>query len=194
MNDTDILGFTVTNNDPDVHGLLEIGFICGINNGTIRNVKVENSIMDLDVGNINDQNDNYVVCGAICGTNYFTITDCEVVDCVIKCYAGTKYKGVYGCVGGAIGLSNNGKTNRLYCHNNTLFAHVKADANGPKFNCTSHGRPRVYIGGVIGLLAGGSNIGLMVNNNSIDCKLERNCNHTDHIEKHKGAIIGYEIN
>ena len=146
-----IENFNIINNDPDVHGTLLVGFLCGKNNGIIKNVNIIGGCINVDVGNLKDSNDNYIYLGAICGQNEKDINNCSAIYTSLEAYAGTKYKGARLYVGGIVGYSIAGNICDLKVKNVKINCTVKANSNAGLLICWEHGRPYIYAGAMIGV-------------------------------------------
>ncbi len=184
----------IFNEDPDVHGVLKSGILCGENNGEILNVNVKNCNINVDVGNISSPYNNYVYAGLICGQNSGKIYgDSEISNCEIIAYAGTEYKGSQTYIGCAVGLSISGLIDNIYSYNNKINATSKADVRyGGIFGTEDgHGRPYSYVGGIVGFCEN-TNLGasLRVSSNDLYYTLARDCNCSSNKGGGKGDIKG----
>lgn len=195
-------GFEITNNNPDVHGVLNVGLLCGSNIGTIINVGVKNSTINVDVGDNKETLDSYIYAGAISGYNvgsiYYERTTLmtnrpEVSNNNIYACAVTQYEGARAYVGCVVGYSSSGLIDGIYSFNNTIEAEARADVRykGLFGAENGHGRPYAYVGGIVGY-SENTNLGynLMASSNDMKYNLERGCNHNTNKGGGKGEIKG----
>lgn len=182
--------------DHDISGTHYAGLLCAENRGTIDNVNVFNSKLYIDVGSLNNGVDSYVSAGLICGINKGTITNCTVANGnYMNVYVGANYSSTaaeayVGCIAGK---SESGTISQCASQNNTMVVTVKADWEEGIFGrCKGHGKPRLYVGGVLGHTTGTTYSGLTASGNNLDSVLiERGCSCDTNTEFKKGDTVGY---
>lgn len=185
--------FAITSNDPDATGTLYAGLICAINNGIIDNVKIVNSKSIIDLGSMSHDSSSYVHCGLICGINTGSIKNSSIVSSTSSVYVGTKYQDAQGFVGLLVGKTTSGNISNIDIRDCNLDSIAKADIKTGAFGIeTGHGRPRLYVGKVIGYALGTiiDVNSFVVNNVTLIASIERPCNHDTNCELAKGEKIG----
>lgn len=182
----------MTNNDPDGHGTVVAGILCALNKGNIYDIIAQYCSMAIDVGSINNNNDNYCYVGIICGINYKSISNITVKNCEMPLiYAGTKYKGSRAQVGFCTGRCENGSLYNINSENNVANVTVKADEKVYLSVCVQHGRPHGFLGGVVGYATNSTISGYIKNsNNTLNLTIKRDCSCDDHIDKYCGGYCG----
>jgi len=186
-----IANFQIGNNDPNVVGTLKVGLICGSNAGTIENIGIAGSKINVDVGNINADNNNYIYVGMLTGYNNGVVRQVISEGNTISAYAGTHYQGTKVYAGGIIGFSEGGTVNNIASHGNSISATAKADCNIGWFGeCHGHGRPYTYVGGIVGY-AKNSTVQLALGYaDTFNVKATRDCGCDTNKGSGYGSIIG----
>ena len=186
---------TISNTDPNTTGILNAGILCGENKGTIKNITVTESSINVDVGNMNSAAaQNYVRVGGICGQNSGNIYNCAVKNSVFNGYAGTQYEGAEACIGGVVGYSIGGSVKNISANNNSITCTVKANVDKNIFKCWNHGRPRAYVAGLIGYCTNTQTNAKDsdVSNNTVNYTLKRDCSCSSNKEAAKNSLINYK--
>ena len=94
------------------YGELNVGIVCGINEGTIEYVTIKNSTVKGDMGSMDTEKDSVVRAGGICGINRWKIRSSGVINSTIYAYAGSGSDGgtANAWAGGVSGLTQNTST------------------------------------------------------------------------------------
>lgn len=206
IHDLELSDCSIYNEDPDTHGTLNAGLLCGRNKGSIAGVTIHDSSISVDVGSINSNYNNYVRVGVLTGSNEGNIdgigpndaikTKAEIRNNIVNAYAGTQYEGSQCYIGGITGITSAGFIDNYNSHGNTFNATAKGDVRyGGFFNAeTGHGRPYAYVGGIAGYCTNTTlGNGLISTNNSAKAECLRDCSHDTNKGSNIGTYTGYPI-
>ncbi|MBR3963791.1 MAG: bacterial Ig-like domain-containing protein [Clostridia bacterium] len=190
VNNFTLSGGNISSTD-GAYGTLNIGLVCGTNNGTIRNVVVNGkSNIYGDMGYIDQEDDSHTYVGGICGTNCGTIERCGVINSTISGYSGSGRDGgtANTWVGGITGRTlSNSKIFDCYSYGNTITATAKGKVHKVWFSWVE-ACGWANIGGLVGR-TDGSGIAIkraLSYSNTISGTVEGADS-----DKNQGSLIGY---
>lgn len=188
-------GFKITQNNPNVTGTLRVGMLCGDNSGTLENVTITNSSLDVDVGDANNSSNSYIYAGIVCGYNTGEIRKCIVQNsCNVKAVASSLDEGARSYAGSVVGYSAGGKLLDVSSHNNTVNARANAGRTTNWIGAENgHGRPYAYAGGVIGYMESTILERVLGYRNSLTAVDDRGCHSGNNRDSACGSIIGYKV-
>jgi len=191
-----ISGFKIGNNNPYISGTLHAGLVCGNNEGTLENIVISNSSLDVDIGDGDLNQDSYIRAGLLCGYLSGTISKCVVETSTIKAVAYTRYQGSDVRVGGLVGYSSGGTITDVTSHNGDREIVGTAGANYKKNlfgKCKEHGRPYSFVGGIVGYANETTITRALGYENYIKPSAPRGCGCGTNTQTAGGSIIGYKV-
>ena len=171
---------------------VNVGGICGINNGTINDCKIEEMYVYAHQGyNVSNANWLNVHVGAICGQNSGDISGTEVLSSKVTGKADTEKDNSPGKivvrVGGIVGDHIGGTIKNLYSHDNILTGYGYSVDKDDVFTDWNEGEAWIRIGGLVGQNYGSAVVKQSyVYNNSLDPS-----GSSDDLNKQTGDFIGY---
>ncbi len=176
-----------------ITGTLNAGLLCGYNYGTIENVVITDSSFHTDVAGTDFNSNSKTHAGLLCGCNSGTIEKCCVFDSSLQAYTGTYTEGSSVFAGAIVGYGEAGTIIDVAASGNSITGRAAAGWGGKNFwgQCKGHGRPYVYVGGVIGKQYNGTIIRALGHDNSISCVLERGCSCNTNQGAYGGSLVGY---
>lgn len=168
-----------------VFGTLNAGILCGSNEGTISNINVTECNIKVNMGSVDNNNNNHVFVGGISGYNQGTIENCKISTCELNASVGSKYEDAWCYVGGAVGYSASGTLKYIVSSFNVISSSAKAEKKivyeGIFHNKESekeHGRPYSYVGGIVGYcMETNLDVGLEVFSVQLHHEISRPCDH-----------------
>lgn len=134
---------------------LNVGIVCGFNNGVISNVIVKNSkIEKVSLGSLEVSEDYTINAGIVCGLSESgsALEKVGVVNSSVVCTVETKFENATAYVGGLVGVSN---TNVSNCYVRGITINSNAHANKGSMGIKS-GKVLSHVGGLIAKLSSGN--------------------------------------
>ena len=171
---------------------VNVGGICGINNGTINDCKIEAIYVYAHQGyNVSNANWLNVHVGAVCGQNSGTVSGTEVLNSKITGKADTEKDNSPGKivvrVGGIVGDHIGGAIKNVYSHDNVLTGYAYSVDKDDVFTNWNEGEAWIRIGGLVGQNSGSAAVEQSyVYNNSLEPS-----GSSDDLNKQTGEVIGY---
>ncbi len=173
-----IKNFTISHTDPSDSGVLNVGLVCGYNNGVIDNVHIISGCsIDVNLGSLSQNNDFEICAGLICGYNEGgTISNCSAANNTLKAYCSSDEGRAYCFSGGICGKTVNGYITNVSSSTNKISATAKADHNTYIFNIhDDFGYPYLYNGGVVGYSSGTTYSSINGTGNDLTSVIDNNC-------------------
>lgn len=195
-------------NQTGITGDVNVGLLCGVNGGTIDNVRIDYGRIDTKMGSTDEnvKGNHCLQVGLLCGDNSGTIIRCGVYSTT----AGKKSEVKALCeisppdgydhgdtmVGGLVGYSYLGTISHVYVRDCIVTGQGLGDAWRWKEwfveKCRDHGIPYVYAGGVIGRVTYTNVDHAVAYDNNLDgCSaVITDCDGCEYEKLYKGALIG----
>lgn len=182
--------YLINYKESSTKSVVYVGAIAGSNNGTIEGCCLINVCIEATMADTGNGNDAYLGGGGISGANYAKISECKVLDSVIKVKITASEDacdGNHGYLGGITSFNAGGKVSKCESHNNILDLDVRGD--GTLFDhANTYGR----LGGIAGIQTTGEIVTCPVSGNVLKIYTTET-KYTESSEK-KDDIVGKNEN